>query len=467
MGVRDFEILTKEMRDAGADQWTSLLVLRGLEEHKDVSLNDLREKVITLLEKYDAKAAESYKNFFRLRVLTSGEKMERFNKEKIVNSLLKETDINKITAQKIASDVEEEVKKLSLDYIDTSLIREMVDIKLVEYGHKNIRDQYARVGFPVKDIGKTNKEILENVINDWMKRVLDIGVLIGHYERDYYIMDLDYFNIKRFGVVKTYEDVFDVVDEHETKNLTIENINESLFNRREDVRNLFRIAKRTEENFDSINIVINLYSQDSKKKKKEITSFAKDIINEFRFWKEELKKTRMFVKVDSKELIDGLDKKKLFSGLSFINSLEDDFYILNDFIGRKSRITSCVALNLVKIVFENEYNLLKIKNKIEEVLNKIKYVFEEKQKFFKENVFRNSGLVLHGYGIVKNEIEVEEIKRSLSGWNVLYGDVEVLRKYNKEAFGISRRDDIFRKKVKKVEEVGESFRDGNVVVELG
>jgi len=97
-----------------------------------------------------------------LFVRTSDEELRKWDKEKIFNALIRETDISEDAAAIVATEVEKMVSKMEIEYITAPLIRELTNAKLVEYGLESIRKQHTRLGVPLYDarqiIMSPNKE---------------------------------------------------------------------------------------------------------------------------------------------------------------------------------------------------------------------------------------------------------------------------------------------------------------------
>ncbi|MBC7330077.1 anaerobic ribonucleoside-triphosphate reductase [bacterium] len=87
-----------------------------------------------------------------LFVRTSGEQLERWNRQRIVDALVREAHMEVAIAQRIAKEVEEEIFASHIQVITTSLVRELVDAKLIEYGFENARRMHTRIGVPVYDV---------------------------------------------------------------------------------------------------------------------------------------------------------------------------------------------------------------------------------------------------------------------------------------------------------------------------
>ena len=86
-----------------------------------------------------------------LFVRTSNEEIHRWDKSKIYNALVRETDISNDAANIIAKEVEKLIMNLEIENITAPLIRELTNAKLVEYGLEKIRRQHTRLGVPLYD----------------------------------------------------------------------------------------------------------------------------------------------------------------------------------------------------------------------------------------------------------------------------------------------------------------------------
>ncbi|MBN2067876.1 MAG: hypothetical protein JW744_05395 [Candidatus Diapherotrites archaeon] len=148
------EKIADECKEANAGKWTITRVVKELNEIEAKDLKQLRQKALQLLQQLDPKAASIYASFQRMQVRTSREQIEAFDRGNIIKSLLKETDIPRGIAEKIGREVEDKIKDLEIENVNTALIRELVNVKLLEYGHENIRNQYTRLGLPVFDVRK-------------------------------------------------------------------------------------------------------------------------------------------------------------------------------------------------------------------------------------------------------------------------------------------------------------------------
>lgn len=86
-----------------------------------------------------------------MKVITNKETIEKFDKEKISNSLMEETNIPEKTAKEIARLIYVKYKD-NYDYITANEIREEVKIRLKKRGLNKAYKNYERLGMPVADI---------------------------------------------------------------------------------------------------------------------------------------------------------------------------------------------------------------------------------------------------------------------------------------------------------------------------
>ena len=87
-----------------------------------------------------------------LFVKTSGEDIARWNRQKIVDALIRETNVDVDTAEAISREVEKQIISSGIGVLTTPLIRELVDAKLIERGLEQARKMHALLGFPLYDV---------------------------------------------------------------------------------------------------------------------------------------------------------------------------------------------------------------------------------------------------------------------------------------------------------------------------
>jgi DNA-binding HxlR family transcriptional regulator len=94
-----------------------------------------------------------------LMVRTSDFSLEPFNEKKITEFLIREADLEKIDAQKIAIKAKKRLMNVKIEYLTAPLIREFINSILLEMGYEEARHKLTRLGVPPFDI----TELLRNV----------------------------------------------------------------------------------------------------------------------------------------------------------------------------------------------------------------------------------------------------------------------------------------------------------------
>ncbi|MFA5771489.1 MAG: anaerobic ribonucleoside-triphosphate reductase [Thermoplasmata archaeon] len=87
-----------------------------------------------------------------LFVRTSSADIIKWDKTRIYDALVRETDISPDAATIIAREIEKMILELKITDITAPLIRELTNAKLVEYGLEHIRRQHTRLGVPLYDV---------------------------------------------------------------------------------------------------------------------------------------------------------------------------------------------------------------------------------------------------------------------------------------------------------------------------
>ncbi|MCK4718737.1 MAG: anaerobic ribonucleoside-triphosphate reductase, partial [Thermoplasmata archaeon] len=101
-------------------------------------------------DKRSIKDAES--TDLSLFVRTSDEDIKEWDKERIYDTLIRETNISPDAAHIVSREVEKMIISLDISMITAPLIRELTNAKLVEYGLAAIRRQHTRLGVPLYDV---------------------------------------------------------------------------------------------------------------------------------------------------------------------------------------------------------------------------------------------------------------------------------------------------------------------------
>lgn len=91
----------------------------------------------------------------KLLVRTSRLTIEEFDRNRIVQALIREAGMPTELAEKISQIAEERLIKLSTKYLTAPLIREFVNAILIERGLEQYRHELTRLGLPVYDVSQT------------------------------------------------------------------------------------------------------------------------------------------------------------------------------------------------------------------------------------------------------------------------------------------------------------------------
>ena len=192
-------------------------VAEEIKDREDVTTSDIRNSVYNKLFKISPKIATEYHYRSDLRVRTSATIIANFDRQKIVNSLITETKVDASFAQDIAREVEKELARMHLNYVTAPLIREIVNVKLLEHHQEGVRARYTRLGMPVYDAMKLinsgskenanlqhNPETIHKLMADSIAReyalvnVIPTNLADSHMKGEIHIHDLDYFATRPF-----------------------------------------------------------------------------------------------------------------------------------------------------------------------------------------------------------------------------------------------------------------------------
>lgn len=148
---------------------------------------------------------------YALFVRTSDDDFVSWDRTRIINALENETGVDLEVAQKIAEETEETILNSNVHLISSSLIREIVNVKLIEHGLENSRLRHTRLGVPLYDAEKiilyanrenaniphnpeaTNMTIAETVKKQYMlSEVFSRDVADAHIRGDIHLHDLGF-----------------------------------------------------------------------------------------------------------------------------------------------------------------------------------------------------------------------------------------------------------------------------------
>ncbi|RLB08281.1 MAG: anaerobic ribonucleoside-triphosphate reductase [Deltaproteobacteria bacterium] len=165
-----------------------------------------------------------------LFVRTSEESIEGWDRQRIVDALMRETFIDPDTAEAISREVEEIIRSSKINMVTAPLIRELVDAKLIERGLEEARRQHTRLGMPLYDVDQlivhpnkenanvphgpeaTNLTLAETIKKEYaLLEVFSQEVADAHMRGDIHLHDLGFIDrpycsgqsleyIKKFGL---------------------------------------------------------------------------------------------------------------------------------------------------------------------------------------------------------------------------------------------------------------------------
>jgi ribonucleoside-triphosphate reductase len=165
-----------------------------------------------------------------LFVRTSSDDIVGWDRERIVAALVKETELHREIAEDIGVEVENQIKSLKLKSVTAPLIRELVDVKLLEFGLEEARRRHTRLGSPLYDVKNiifnpnkenanvphgpeaTNLTLAENIKKEFaLLHVFSQDIADAHMRGDLHLHDLGFIDrpycsgqsveyVKKFGL---------------------------------------------------------------------------------------------------------------------------------------------------------------------------------------------------------------------------------------------------------------------------
>ncbi|HHI30123.1 MAG TPA: hypothetical protein ENL17_00225, partial [Candidatus Methanoperedenaceae archaeon] len=163
------------------------------------------------------------------KVRTTDGHFVEWNRNLIIKQLLKETrlseqfyklpSISDADAKEIAREKERRIQKMNVEFLSGPLIRELVNIVLLEHGHTEWRNISTRVGTPVSDAyqidmgsgfeARDNANLQENAETSHKKKadkiskeqyllLLPPNIADAHLKGDIHIHDLEYLGTRAF-----------------------------------------------------------------------------------------------------------------------------------------------------------------------------------------------------------------------------------------------------------------------------
>ncbi len=423
------EKIAKECEEAGAGTWTITRIVKELSSQETGDIEKLRKQALAILKKIDPQTANVFASFQRMHVRTSALKIEPFDRGNIIHSLLKETNVNRGVAENIGREVENKIKDLSISYLNTSLIREMVNAKLLEYGHEAIRAQYARIGMPVfeveKKISKKPLHLKEMMTEFSLLRVIPKELSDLHLNGDIFIACIEDFSTRPLACSINAE------QKQTAEETILETVRQAgktarFFSWHPNINglNLALSGKtkktRAKETAKTAAIGMNcIHSESARKGFLTLHAFtpekfegleieretANNILNAMLEAREQLgKKTEICVCIDSKYKLKVL-REGIFNGLKILNCNSQETIMLNNYPARKP-LLAMFAVNLEKMALESQNSERRFFEAAENAfeaaakLREIKIAEMEKREYLEKNAitFRefDSAIALHG-----------------------------------------------------------------------
>jgi ribonucleoside-triphosphate reductase len=165
-----------------------------------------------------------------LFVRTSGAEIAQWDKHKMVQAMIREAGVPEAVAETISDEVQETILNSKVQVITVSLIRELVNAKLIEHGFEDARKRHARLGVPLYDAERiitwrnrenaniphnpeaTSMTLAESINKQYgLMRVFSQDVADAHARGDVHLHDLGFINrpycsgqsleyVKKFGL---------------------------------------------------------------------------------------------------------------------------------------------------------------------------------------------------------------------------------------------------------------------------
>jgi len=186
--------------------------------------------IIEMKENHQQVREEMETTDMALFVRTSDEAISGWDRQRIIDALMRETYVDFDTAKGVAREVENFIIASKIKLITAPLIRELVDTKLVEKGLEQARKMHTRLGMPLYDVDQlilhpnkenanvphgpeaTNLTLAERIKKEYaLLNVFSQDVADAHMRGDIHLHDLGFIDrpycsgqsleyIKRFGL---------------------------------------------------------------------------------------------------------------------------------------------------------------------------------------------------------------------------------------------------------------------------
>ncbi len=188
------------------------------------------ERVVSVIRPSSKRSAPDSTDIALLVSTNSRQEIDTWDRSKISDSLVLEAGLDPMTAQEIAFAVEDRIDASNLMTVTTAIIREMVDLELLERGMTMAHRRHSQLGLPMWDVEQiitnANKEnsntthnpesvnltIAETILKEYaLRKVFSDDVAEAHLVGDVHLHDLGFIirpycgghsleYIKKFGL---------------------------------------------------------------------------------------------------------------------------------------------------------------------------------------------------------------------------------------------------------------------------
>lgn len=169
------------------------------------------ERVVNVIKPTGAVGGADATDIALLVSTNSRQEIDAWDRSKIADSLVKEANLAPSVAEEIAEAVEDRIDRTNLMTVTTAIIREIVDLELLERGMTLAHKKHSHLGLPMWDVEQiitnANKEnsntthnpesinltIAETILKEFaLRKVFSEDVAEAHYVGDIHLHDLGF-----------------------------------------------------------------------------------------------------------------------------------------------------------------------------------------------------------------------------------------------------------------------------------
>jgi anaerobic ribonucleoside-triphosphate reductase len=334
--------------------------------------------------------------------------IEVYDKNKIINALVREAGAPVSLAKQVADVIDEKIKNLKIEYLTAPLIREIANAVLIDLGYEKYRHKLTRVGLPLYDISKLINSIsineIYNIIKDTSGAVLREYTLLEILPRDVAdahlagkinIDNLDFWLVKPYRIFYSSNLLNKFINEDSSfsieKFLFYINKEAEKIDYEQSINNfssfILDLNKNSEYNFkknlykifyfllsqrikENPKLFISLTDQNLYEKIdffKEIMEIIKRINNEFLDKISFIDKYRFMVPFEEIKIEDGIENIHLIDFLIRKNERKALYGGGGFTIYSGDKVYGSITINIPRIFYESKGNEEKFHNEIEEI----------------------------------------------------------------------------------------------------